>query len=263
MRYGKGIGLVGVFLLSATFTVKADVWDTSATSDNTATATRNHLVHASDQVHDLAAQGGVADQDWFLLRNTPYSSFQAVIDGNSVDVNNAILTRRDAADPATIVQGSFAIDGGVSRTLLWQNTTNSTENQFILVDGAATSCTTTCTAAATYHIRLFDTTYLVPRFNNANGQVTVLLLQNSTGGTVPWTANYWSVAGALLTQVPGTLTPRQTAVVNLSTIPALQNQTGAITITHLGGYGGLAVKSVALEPATGFSFDTPGTYRSR
>jgi hypothetical protein len=32
----------------------------------------------------------------------------------------------------------------------------------------------------------------------------------------------------------------------------------ALTIAHTGGYGALA-KSVALEPSTGFSFDTPFT----
>ena len=36
---------------------------------------------------------------------------------------------------------------------------------------------------------------------------------------------------------------------------------GTITIAHDGGYGNLAVKAVALEPSTGFSFDTPGLYK--
>jgi hypothetical protein len=36
---------------------------------------------------------------------------------------------------------------------------------------------------------------------------------------------------------------------------------GSITIAHDGPYGGLNVKSVALEPSTGFSFDTQGVYK--
>jgi len=36
---------------------------------------------------------------------------------------------------------------------------------------------------------------------------------------------------------------------------------GTITVAHDGGYGNLAIKSVALEPSTGFSFDTPGLYK--
>ena len=36
---------------------------------------------------------------------------------------------------------------------------------------------------------------------------------------------------------------------------------GTITITHNGRYGQLAVKAVALEPTTGFSFDIPGQHK--
>ena len=48
---------------------------------------------------------------------------------------------------------------------------------------------------------------------------------------------------------------------NTATVPGVAGQAGTITIAHDGGYGNLAVKSVALEPATGFSFDTPGLYK--
>jgi multidrug resistance efflux pump len=34
-------------------------------------------------------------------------------------------------------------------------------------------------------------------------------------------------------------------------------QSGTITVDHLGRYGEVTGKAVALEPATGFSFDTP------
>jgi hypothetical protein len=34
-------------------------------------------------------------------------------------------------------------------------------------------------------------------------------------------------------------------------------QSGHVIIGHDGGYGGLAVKAVAVEPATGFTFDRP------
>ena len=34
---------------------------------------------------------------------------------------------------------------------------------------------------------------------------------------------------------------------------------GSAAIAHLGSYGALSGKAVALEPATGFSFDTPLT----
>jgi hypothetical protein len=36
---------------------------------------------------------------------------------------------------------------------------------------------------------------------------------------------------------------------------------GSITLSHDGRYGELAGKAIALEPATGFSFDTPLLHR--
>jgi hypothetical protein len=39
-------------------------------------------------------------------------------------------------------------------------------------------------------------------------------------------------------------------------IGALAGQSGSAAIVHTGGYGALAGKAVALEPATGFTFDT-------
>jgi hypothetical protein len=38
---------------------------------------------------------------------------------------------------------------------------------------------------------------------------------------------------------------------------------GAVTIAHDGRYGDLTAKTVALEPATGFSFDSPALPRIR
>src|SRR4029450_11524436 len=40
-------------------------------------------------------------------------------------------------------------------------------------------------------------------------------------------------------------------------VPALAGQGGSVTIAHNARYGDLSGKTVALEPATGFSFDSP------
>jgi hypothetical protein len=45
--------------------------------------------------------------------------------------------------------------------------------------------------------------------------------------------------------------------VSTGTIGALAGLSGHAQVAHTAGYGGLAGKAVALEPATGFSFDTP------
>jgi hypothetical protein len=48
---------------------------------------------------------------------------------------------------------------------------------------------------------------------------------------------------------------------NTATVAGVAGQGGTMTIAHDGGYGGLVVKAVALEPSTGFSFDSPGSYK--
>jgi hypothetical protein len=53
------------------------------------------------------------------------------------------------------------------------------------------------------------------------------------------------------------------AVVPLASVPGLAAQSGAITIAHDAPFGMLAGKMVALEPSTGFSFDTPLSSRQR
>jgi hypothetical protein len=48
-------------------------------------------------------------------------------------------------------------------------------------------------------------------------------------------------------------------------VPAAEasGQRGSITVSHDGGYGALTGKAVALESATGFSFDSPMAPRPR
>jgi len=93
------------------------------------------------------------------------------------------------------------------------------------------------------------------RVNNAGSQVTVLLLQNATGDSVGGNVYFWDTAGALIAPSAFTLAPRQLLVLNTATVaPGLG---GAMTIAHDGRFGDLAGKTVALEPATGFSFDSP------
>jgi hypothetical protein len=42
----------------------------------------------------------------------------------------------------------------------------------------------------------------------------------------------------------------------LPSLSALAGRSGSVTLTHDGPYAGLSGKVVALEPATGYSFDT-------
>jgi hypothetical protein len=52
-------------------------------------------------------------------------------------------------------------------------------------------------------------------------------------------------------------------VTDTGSVTVLAGRSGSITLTHDGPYGALAGKAVAVEPATGASFDSPLTYKPR
>jgi hypothetical protein len=117
-------------------------------------------------------------------------------------------------------------------------------------------CTTDCGPEDVYRIRLYDTTASLARFNNSASQITVVVLQNRGPAPLSGRVYFWNAAGALIHQEPLGLAGWGSVSVNTSAIPALQGAAGSITIAHDGPYAILAGKTVALEPSTGFSFDS-------
>ena len=256
--------IAGLGLLLATGgarAARADVWDQQTLNDNTP-ATANELVHGSDQLHDLGAlPGPAADEDWYRLSIKPYSSYEVVVDGVSGDVGPPIEVDRVLAD-GTVFGSAGPIALGFSRSMRLHNANPFlVEDKFIRV--RSTGCTTTCTPNDVYRLRFYETTGSVPRFNDSGTQVTVLILQNPTDGPIAGSAYFWDVTGTLLAFHPFTLAARSTLVLNTATVPGLAGQSGTITVGHDGRYGDLAGKTVALEPATGFSFDSPMGHRPR
>jgi hypothetical protein len=240
------LGLAGI--------AAADVWDVQTDNDNS-TATENELVHGSDQIHDLGAlPGPAADQDWYRLSQKSYSSYEVVADATSGDIGATLNLDRIGSDGTSVVQSSGAIGVGYSRSLRWANTTAAAvDDQYVRVTSG--SCTTNCGPDDVYRVRFSETTYAVPRFNNAGSQVTVLLLQNPASYTINGNVYLWDVTGSLVAASPFGLAARALTVLNTSTVAA--GIGGTLTIAHDGRYGDLAGKTVALEPATGFSFDSP------
>jgi hypothetical protein len=238
-----------------------DVWDASGSDGNS--GTDNELTHGTEQVHDLQQVGGVADQDWYLVAQQPYSSYEVVVDGLTEELASIPVSEADDALGVDLVNGGGAIltgSGGTAlgaaRSLVFRNTTGAAiSSSYVRVQSAADGCTTTCTANAQYRIRFRDTTLLAPRFNNSGTQVTVLILQNGGPASAAYAVRYWSSAGALLTSSTGTLAARGSTVI--STAGVVPGQSGTITVDHAGRYGDITGKAVALEPATGYSFDTP------
>jgi hypothetical protein len=243
-------GLVLLSSLAGGLVARADEWDIGPGPDGDVLASENTLFHGSAQIHDLGGHG-VIDQDWYKFSSPPFSSYQVVVDGQTGDLDFGPddVQRYDVT--GTHLMQSATEQSGVL-TLDWL-TFDAPSRDTIVVQGAA--CATACGVQDRYRLRFYDTTYTIPRFNDSGSQVTVLLIQNVTNRPCILITNYLLEDGSLLVSGnvlinPGTLT----VVPPFSILPG---HSGSIRIAHGCGYGGLSGKAVALEPATGFTFDTP------
>jgi hypothetical protein len=243
------------FALASGRAAMADVWDVQTDNDNTAASTENELVHGSDQLHDLGVlTPTAADNDWYQISQKPFSSYEIVVDATSGDIGTGLIVTRTDTAGTGVLQTSDPVGVGYSRSLRWANQTSSEVNGE-LVHVTSGSCTTDCGADDVYRLRAYETTYAVPRFNNSGTQVTVLILQNPTNYSISGTVYFWLAAGTSAGTSNFTLAPKAIQVLTTSTVAP--GVSGALTIAHTGRYGDLSGKTVALEPATGFSFDSP------
>ena len=200
-----------------------------------------------------------------MISQQPFASYEILADGFTFLVSPSFGTTLQRVDSAgTVLQNSVAYGPGIdrARSLRFANdTSTSIINEYVLVKSTCGICGT----QDEYRIRAWETTIAVPRYNNFGGQTTVLIIQNTEEVSVSGHARLWTASGGStpVTTVAFTLGARQASVVNLASVNGgVANGTaGTITITHDGRYGQLAVKAVALEPATGFSFDSPGLYK--
>jgi hypothetical protein len=229
----------------------------------TATPVRIELTHGFRRLEDFGVLTAGTTAHTFRIGQKPRSSYEVVVDSTSGDVGSGLALQRLGSDGVTVLQSSVPVGGGFSRSLRWTNATASTvTGEFIRV--VSTSCTVPgCGPEDGYRIRAYDTTCVVPRFNNSAAQVTVLLLQNPAGDPITGTVYFWagdgSPAGSQAFSLPG----QGTLVLNTATVPGVAGISGSITLAHDGAYGELIGKAVALEPATGFTFDTPLVSRPR
>ena len=132
------------------------------------------MFHGDVQVHDLAAQGGVADEDWFAILSRPFSSYEVLVSGlqgelwgleptppvDRVIATGAVLT---AGDTAARRAGRLAVRA------LGQQHRDAGDGLHPCRRRPAT-CAVTCTADAQYTIRMWETTGAISRFNNSGSQ---------------------------------------------------------------------------------------------
>jgi hypothetical protein len=184
-----------------------------------------------------------------------------VVDATTGDIAGALplAVERVRWDQTTVLQQSTAIGGptgiGFARSLRWQNSTSASVNGE-LIRVVSTSCNP-CFRSDIYRVRTFDTTYAIPRFNNVNGQATILIVQNLGGYAISGTIWFWDSTGTLLASHPLSLAAKGQLVLQTAAVPGVAGASGAITISHDARFGDLAGKAVSIDPANGFEFDTP------
>lgn len=226
--------------------------------------TDNELASGSEQEHDLEAVAAVQDQDWYRIGQQPYSSYEVIADGLTETVSTIPATTLAQALQVDLVNSAGTVQAsgvefssiGSARSLRFRNAT-ATEviNEYVRIrTGASGGCTTGCTSAARYRVQFRETTLIAPRFNNSGGQFTVVLLQNAGRDAITASVRYWSTTGTLLGTSNVSIASHGLAVVLTQTV--VPDLSGSVTVDHTGRYGALSGKSVALEPATGFTFDT-------
>jgi hypothetical protein len=255
------LAAMGVFVAMP---AAADKWDqancappSTGCNDSCATCGTNELVHGTSQVHDVddAFSGISPDEDWYFLSLKPNTSYEVIVDGTTPFMNQAnpvSLTLVEA--DGTLDTTDYAVSSrGFSRSLrVGNNTTTVNDDRWVRV--TAPDCGGACFDIDEYHISMRETTYYIPRFNNSGTQTSVLIIQNPTDSSVAGNIYYWSPSGALLATQSLALNAKSASVIQTqNTVPGVG---GSITLSHNSTYGALSGKIVALEPATGFTFDT-------
>jgi hypothetical protein len=258
------VAMAVVAVLAAGSLQAADRWESGQfCNDDTGADTCNELVHGTVQLaHDLE---GFPDRDFYVLQARARHSYEARVRSNTLLFDGpgcaAGCSRIDRVDAAgTILTPGVAAGAGIGNgsiysgvaVVRWQATV--TEKQYLRVVGLPGNAET---AADQYDIEFFDTTAFLPRFNNTAGQVTVLLIQNTSGEAVTGDIRFQDAAGGLVHTVPLSVAAHGLQVFSTASAVALSGLSGSVSIAHNGGYGALAGKGVALEPSTGFTFDTP------
>ena len=241
--------------------VASDRWENGTFTSDDSSQTFNVLRHGLRQAnHDLEGSPP-PDQDWYRMKVTANHSYEVRASSGTVlwetgvgqdaqldRVTSAgvVLTPGGPADDDPAGVGAY----GTGNTVRWTASADTTEFVRVLgglQDGPADS----------YDIEMFDTTYNVARWNNSATQITVFLIRNTASVSVQGSMLFLNDAGGLAQALPYTIPANGLLNLNTATIPTLAGLGGSALINNTGGYGVLVGKAVALEPGTGFTFDTP------
>ena len=98
-----------------------------------------------------------------------------------------------------------------------------------------------------------------PRWNNTASQATIFLIQNNKPAPVAGSIFFYGASGNLVHTHALSVPANGLLVLPTGALPQLAGQNGSAHVAHTGGRGALSGKAVALEPGTGFTFDTQMT----
>ena len=160
-----------------------------------------------------------------------------------------------------MLQSGTPVGAGPAVALRWMATgTSPVTGEIVRIAG---DCGAACGTDDVYRVRAYETTLRAARFNNAGDQRTVVVIANPGATAASLTVRFWAADGTLLgTHTPAApLAPHGVLVLDTSAI--VPGASGSVTVAHDAPYDGLVGKTVALEPSTGFSFDTPFEPRRR
>lgn len=219
---------------------------------------KTDLVHGSRITRRIGTAAAPSSPNYFRVYEAARASYEVVVDGVTGDLGVPRLARL-ASDGVTEVQDSVGIGAGSSRSLSWESALASATEEYLVVE--SNGCGANCDPNDTYSLRFYDTTLAISRFNNSASQVTVLVVQNTSSHTVSGTVWFWDTSGGLAANQALVIPPHGTFAFNTASIAA--GLGGSMTISHDGRHGDLGGKAVAVEPATGFTFDTPLVTRPR
>jgi hypothetical protein len=255
MTFERTLGVCTLMLSCALTAGATDPWEADPEDDGP--ATRTHLPAGASQAgRDLQGPSGTPDQDWVWVWALPHHSYEARVSGGplwsvSGGFQGAQLDLVNSSLVVAVPGDNVDMPGLRGQVVRFQGA-SVPDAGYLRVRGPAVGAQ----GAEPYLLELFDTTYALPRWNNSGSQVTVVVVQNVKPTPVTGSLVFFNANGVQLHAEPLSIEPNAVRVFNTATVPGLVGQSGSARVVHFGGRSALAGKGVALEPATGFTFDT-------
>ena len=232
-----------------------DPWELDPEEDGQ--ATRAHILAGQVQTGRDLQGGATADQDWIWIVPLARHSYLARASGGPMWSANTFVAaklERVGTGLAVLTAGTDEEMAGFrGHSVRWIAGPTS-DHEYLRVTGPPGA-----QGAAPYTLEFHDTTYAIPRWNNAASQATIFLIQNNKPAPVTGSIFFYGASGNLVHTQALSVPANGLLVLPTGSIPQLAGQNGSAHVAHTGGRGALSGKAVALEPGTGFTFDTQMT----